>query len=214
MGKEECPYGSKCFAALAKEKAMSADVVVTNHTLLAIEIVDSHPILPERDAIVLDEAHEFMDRTMQAVTEELTAGRVERAAKMARKHMPGKATDAFIKAADKFAEAISEFEGTGRLEEVPPALEGAIRKVKEAASAVVQLINADSDVIDINSMAERARVKGATNEVLVTAQKMLRPGNQKVMWFEPNFKTLYLAPLTVSSVLRDNLLSDTPVIAT
>ena len=58
MGKEECPYGSKCFAALAKEKAMSADVVVTNHTLLAIEIVDSHPILPERDAIVLDEAHE------------------------------------------------------------------------------------------------------------------------------------------------------------
>ena len=214
MGKEECPYGSKCFAALAKEKAMSADVVVTNHTLLAIEIVDSHPILPERDAIVLDEAHEFMDRTTQAVTEELTAGRVERAAKMARKHMPGKASDAFIKAADKFAEAISEFEGTGRMEEVPPALEGAIRKVKEAASAVVQLINADSDVIDINSMAERARVKGATNEVLVTAQKMLRPGNQKVMWFEPNFKTLYLAPLTVSSVLRDNLLTDTPVIAT
>jgi hypothetical protein len=48
------------------------DVVVTNHTLLAIEIVDSHPILPERDAVILDEAHEFMDRTTQAVTEELT----------------------------------------------------------------------------------------------------------------------------------------------
>ena len=63
MGKDECPYGSKCFAALAKEKAMSADVIVTNHTLLAIEIVDSHPILPERDAVILDEAHEFMDRT-------------------------------------------------------------------------------------------------------------------------------------------------------
>ncbi|MEN9736449.1 MAG: hypothetical protein RL129_1160, partial [Actinomycetota bacterium] len=83
MGKEECPYGSQCFAALAKEKAQTADVVVTNHTLLAIEIVDSHPILPERDAVILDEAHEFMDRTTQAVTEELTAGRVERAAKMA-----------------------------------------------------------------------------------------------------------------------------------
>ena len=201
---------------------MSADVIVTNHTLLAIEIVDSHPILPERDAVILDEAHEFMDRTTQAVTEELTAGRVERAAKMARKHMPGKAADAFNKAADLFAEAIADFADDvrndpsmgGRLDEAPPQLEGAIRKVKEAASAVVQLINADSDVIDINSMAERARVKGATNEVLVTAQKMLKPGSSKVMWFEPTYSTLYLAPLTVSSVLRANLLTDTPVIAT
>jgi ATP-dependent DNA helicase DinG len=78
----------------------------------------------------------------------------------------------------------------------------------------VQLINADSDVIDIDSMAERARVKGATNEILVTAQKMLRPGNQKVMWFEPTFSTLYLAPLSVSNVLRENLLTQSPVIAT
>jgi ATP-dependent DNA helicase DinG len=222
MGKEECPYGSQCFAALAKEKAQTADVVVTNHTLLAIEIVDSHPILPERDAVILDEAHEFMDRTTQAVTEELTAARVERAAKMARKHLPGKAADAFNKAADKFAEELADYAEEvridptkgGRMDEVPAALEGAIRKVKDSASALVQLINADSDVIDINSMAERARVKGATNEVLVTAQKMLRPGNQKVMWFEPTFSTLYLAPLTVSSVLRENLLTQTPVIAT
>jgi ATP-dependent DNA helicase DinG len=222
MGKDECPYGSKCFAALAKEKAQSADVVVTNHTLLAIEIVDSHPILPERDAIVLDEAHEFMDRTTQAVTEELTAGRVERAAKMARKHMPGKASDAFVKAADAFAEAIGDYAEevridptlAGRMDEVPPALEGAIRKVKDGANALVQLINADSDVIDIDSMAERARVKGATNEILVTATKMLRAGDSKVMWFEPTFSTLYLAPLSVSNVLRENLLTQSPVIAT
>ena len=45
MGADECAYGHKCFAALAKAKAQTADVVVTNHTLLAIEIVDSHPIL-------------------------------------------------------------------------------------------------------------------------------------------------------------------------
>jgi ATP-dependent DNA helicase DinG len=48
MGAEECPFGSQCFAVNAKAKAQTADVVVTNHTLLAIEIVDSHPILPER----------------------------------------------------------------------------------------------------------------------------------------------------------------------
>ena len=74
VGKDDCAFGSQCFSAAAKAKAQTADVVVTNHTLLAIEIVDSHPILPERDAIILDEAHEFMDRTTQAVTEELTAG--------------------------------------------------------------------------------------------------------------------------------------------
>ena len=222
LGKDDCAFGSKCFAVTAKAKAQTADVVVTNHTLLAIEIVDSHPILPERDAVILDEAHEFMDRTTQAVTEELTAGRVERAAKMAKKHLPGKAADAFGKAADAFAEAITDFASdvrndptkAGRLPDLPAQLEAPIRKVKEAAQAVVALINADSDVINPDSMAERARVKGATNEVQQTATKMLKPGAHQVMWFDPTFSTLYLAPLAVSSVLRKNLLSETPVIAT
>ena len=222
IGKDECAFGSQCFAANAKAKAQTADVVVTNHTLLAIEIVDSHPILPERDAVILDEAHEFMDRTTQAVTEELTAGRVERAAKMAKKHLPGKAADAFQKAADLFAEAVNDFADdvrndptkAGRLPELPAQLEAPIRKVKDAAKAVVELINADSDVINPDSMADRARVKGATNEVQQTAAKMLKPSAHQVMWFEPNFSTLYLAPLAVSAVLRKNLLTDTPVIAT
>ena len=222
IGKDDCAYGSQCFAVNAKAKAQTADVVVTNHTLLAIEIVDSHPILPERDAVILDEAHEFMDRTTQAVTEELTVARVERAAKMAKKHLPGKASDAFAKAADNFAEALNDFAAdvrndptkTGRLPELPAQLEAPIRKVKEASAAVVALINADSDVIDPDSMAERARVKGATNEVQQTATKMLKPSGHQVMWFEPTYSTLYLAPLSVSQVLRANLLTDTPVIAT
>ena len=222
IGKDDCAYGSQCFAVNAKAKAQTADVVVTNHTLLAIEIVDSHPILPERDAVILDEAHEFMDRTTQAVTEELTAARVERAAKMAKKHLPGKASDAFAKAADNFAEALTDFAAdvrndptkAGRLPELPAQLEAPIRKVKEASAAVVALINADSDVIDTDSMAERARVKGATNEVQQTATKMLKPSGHQVMWFEPTYSTLYLAPLSVSQVLRANLLTDTPVIAT
>ncbi|CAB4541536.1 MAG: DEAD/DEAH box helicase [Actinobacteria bacterium] len=222
IGKDDCAYGSQCFAVNAKAKAQTADVVVTNHTLLAIEIVDSHPILPERDAVILDEAHEFMDRTTQAVTEELTAARVERAAKMAKKHLPGKAADAFAKAADNFAEALTDFASdvrndptkAGRLPELPAQLEAPIRKVKEASAAVVALINADSDVIDPDSMAERARVKGATNEVQQTATKMLKPSGHQVMWFEPTYSTLYLAPLSVSQVLRANLLTETPVIAT
>jgi ATP-dependent DNA helicase DinG len=222
IGKDDCAYGSQCFAVNAKAKAQTADVVVTNHTLLAIEIVDSHAILPERDAVILDEAHEFMDRTTQAVTEELTAARVERAAKMAKKYLPGKASDAFAKAADNFAEALTDFAGdvridptkAGRLPELPAQLEAPIRKIKETSNAVVALINADADVVDPDSLAERARVKGATNEVLQTATKMLKPSGHQVMWFDPTYSTMYLAPLSVSQVLRANLLTDTPVIAT
>ena len=222
MGADECPYGHKCFAALAKAKAQTADVVVTNHTLLAIEIVDSHPILPERDAVILDEAHEFMDRTTQAVTEELTAPRVIRAAAMARKHMPGKASDAFTKAADKFADAVDDYSEivksditkSGRLDQLPKELESSMRAIKESVAAILQLINADAEVIDINTMAERARVKGALNEISQTVTKLLKPGHTHVLWFEPTYSTLYLAPLSVSNVLRRNLLTETPVIAT
>ena len=222
MGADECPSGSKCFAALAKAKAQTADIVVTNHTLLAIEIVDSHPILPERDAIILDEAHEFMDRTTQAVTEELTAARVSRAANMARKHMPGKATDAFYKAAEKFAAAINDYADdlkadpakAGRLDKLPSQLEAPLRAVKEAVTAINALIAADAEIIDPNTMAERARVKGALNEINQTCTKLLKPGHTHVLWFEPTYSTLYLAPLAVSDVLRGNLLTQTPVIAT
>jgi len=222
VGADDCQFGTKCFAVKAKAKAQTADIVVTNHTLLAIEIVDSHPILPDRDAIVLDEAHEFMDRTTQAVTEELTSGRVIRAAQMAKRHMPGKTSDAFSKAADGFAAAIADYaddyrnnrDEQRRLDELPSQLEAPVRKIKEAAEALGAAINADAEIIDPDSIAERARVKGAVNEVKQTATKMLRIGHGYVMWFEPNFSTLYLAPLDVSAELRKNLFSKTPVIAT
>ncbi|MBU3646277.1 MAG: ATP-dependent DNA helicase [Candidatus Nanopelagicaceae bacterium] len=222
VGADECRFGSECFAVRAKAKAQTADIVVTNHTLLAIEIVDSHPILPERDAVILDEAHEFMDRTTQAVTEELTAVRVLRAASMVRRHMPGKLAESFAKAADGFHEAMQEYgleyrmrsDEERKLAELPNELAAPVRKVKEAAEAVIAAINADSEIIDPDTMADRARVKGAVNEVKTTAQKLMKIGSGQVLWYEPTFSTLYLAPLAVSHVLRENLFTQTPVIAT
>ena len=222
VGADVCAYGSQCFAANAKAKAQLADIVVTNHTLLAIEIVDSHPILPERDAIILDEAHEFMDRTTQAVTEELTTARVQRAAAMARKLIPGKLSAALTTAADSFDDAMTgygervryETSLQGRLSEIPSELEAPIRKVREAAAAIVQSITADEEIIDSDALAERARVKGAVNEVKTTADKVLKMGDSHVLWYEPTFSTLHLAPLSVSHVLQENLLTKTPVIAT
>jgi ATP-dependent DNA helicase DinG len=222
VGADKCAFGSQCFAANAKGKAQSADVVVTNHTLLAIEIVDSHPILPERDAVVLDEAHEFMDRATQAVTEELTSARVLRASAMARKFMPGKLADAFHKAANDFHESMvdygesirGDFTAQGRLEEIPQSLESPIRKVRESAQAITQFMSADDEIIDTDVLAERARVKGAVTEISTTAATLLKLGNGYVLWYEPTFSALHLAPLSVSDVLRENLLTQTPVIAT
>jgi ATP-dependent DNA helicase DinG len=222
VGADVCAYGHQCFAALAKARAQSADIVITNHTLLAIEIVDSHPILPERDAVILDEAHEFMDRTTQAVTEELTSARVIRAAAMARKHMPGKLSDTFTKAADDFHDTMADYGQDvrqnpamqGRLDEIPASLEAPIRRVKEAAAAIVQSISADEEAIGSDALAERARVKGAVNEINTTCTKIMRNSDGQVLWYEPTFQTLHLAPLSVSNVLRANLLTKTPVIAT
>jgi len=222
VGADICAFGSTCFAANAKAKAQTADVVVTNHTLLAIEIMDLHPILPERDCIILDEAHEFMDRATQAVTDELTSARVLRAAAMARKFMPGKLADAFHKAANDFHESMvdygesvrNESGSQGRLEQIPQSLESPIRKVREAAQAIVQSLTADDEIIDTDAMAERARVKGAVNEVSTTAATLLKLGDGLVLWYEPTFSTLHVAPLSVSDVLRENMLKQTPVIAT
>lgn len=222
VGADDCAYGSQCFAVKAKAKAQDADVVVTNHTLLAIEIVDNHPILPERDAVILDEAHEFMDRTTQAVTEELTSARVQRAAAMARKYMPGKLSDAFTNAADLFHDAMNDygddvkgdFTKQGRLEEIPQSLEHPVRKVKETATSLVQSLASDEEILDPDALAERARVKGAVQEIATTAGKLLKMGDSHVLWYEPTFSTLHLAPLSVSHVLRSNLLTQSPVIAT
>ena len=222
VGADVCAFGPQCFAANAKAKAQSADIVVTNHTLLAIEIVDSHPILPERDCVILDEAHEFMDRATQAVTDELTSNRVLRAAAMARKFMPGKLSDAFHKSANDFHESMvdygesvkAEFGTQGRLEEIPQSLEFSIRKVMEASKAIIQFMSADDEIIDTDGLAERARVKGAVSEIATTATTLLKMGDGLVLWYEPTFSTLYLAPLSVSEVLRENLLTRTPVIAT
>jgi ATP-dependent DNA helicase DinG len=222
VGADKCAFGSQCFAANAKGKAQTADVVVTNHTLLAIEIVDSHPILPERDAVVLDEAHEFMDRATQAVTEELTSARVLRASAMARKFMPGKLADDFHKSANDFHESMvdygesirGDFTAQGRLEEIPQSLESPIRRVRESAQAITQFLSADDEIIDTDVLAERARVKGAVSEISTTAATLLKLGDGFVLWYEPTFSTLHLAPLSVSDVLRENLLTQTPVIAT
>ena len=84
-GAAKCPYGAECFAERARERAMRSQVVVTNHSLLAIDAVEGVPMIPEYDTVVIDEAHELVARVTQAATDELSrvGGRPDRAARLA-----------------------------------------------------------------------------------------------------------------------------------
>lgn len=62
LGVHRCPVGVDCFAERARAEAGRADVVVTNHALLAIDALDDRPVLPEHDVVVVDEAHDLVDR--------------------------------------------------------------------------------------------------------------------------------------------------------
>ena len=46
IGAQKCPFGSRCFAELAREAAGEADIVVTNHALLAIDAMENHTCCP------------------------------------------------------------------------------------------------------------------------------------------------------------------------
>ena len=75
----KCPSRVDCFAEKAREAAKEADVVVANHTLLALDVFTGVSVLPERDAVVLDEAHEFVSSVTDALSHELSNGEVRRA---------------------------------------------------------------------------------------------------------------------------------------
>src|SRR5216684_995880 len=53
VGVQRCPFGSQCFAELARDEAGRADVVVTNHALLAIDLLEDFEVFPEHDVVII-----------------------------------------------------------------------------------------------------------------------------------------------------------------
>jgi len=80
---------------------------VTNHALLAIDTFDSEvKVLPEYDAVVVDEAHELVSRATGANSGELTGGMLDRAARRIRKHVDEKTHLVFEQAVELFREML------------------------------------------------------------------------------------------------------------
>ena len=83
IGAQRCPFGSRCFAERARAAAGQADIVVTNHALLAIDATSDNSVLPEHDVVIIDEAHDLVDRVTSATTGELSGPAVDAAARRA-----------------------------------------------------------------------------------------------------------------------------------
>jgi ATP-dependent DNA helicase DinG len=76
-----CPLRKDCFAEKAREDAGAADIVVTNHALLAIDAIEDFHVLPEHDVVIIDEAHDLVDRVTSVASAELSASMVDTAAR-------------------------------------------------------------------------------------------------------------------------------------
>jgi ATP-dependent DNA helicase DinG len=102
LGAARCPFADECFVEAAREEAHRSHLVVTNHSLLAIDAIEGVPMIPDYDVVVIDEAHEVVARVTQAATDELLASDVDRAASRSRRHV-GSADDS--SPADDLADA-------------------------------------------------------------------------------------------------------------
>ncbi len=52
LGAAKCPFGTECFVEVAREKAQRSHLIVTNHSLLAIDAIEGVPMIPDYDVVV------------------------------------------------------------------------------------------------------------------------------------------------------------------
>jgi ATP-dependent DNA helicase DinG len=88
-GAHRCPSGADCFTELARAKASRADVVVVNLHLLGADLASGGAILPEHDALIVDEAHELEDVLAACLGADVGPGRLRGVAAGARAALGG-----------------------------------------------------------------------------------------------------------------------------
>ena len=71
-----CNYFRTATCARCASASRDAQVIVVNHTLLLLDAAMGGFLLPERDVIVIDEAHHLEEEATRAFTVTVTPGRV------------------------------------------------------------------------------------------------------------------------------------------
>ena len=231
IGASKCPFAEECFSELAREAAGKADLVVTNHAMLAIAAFEDLNLMPEADAIVIDEAHELTDRVTSAVTLHLSGPMIRTVAKQARQEaavVASDLTDAAAALEAAFMAAPSGWFAQGLNEQQLNALETVHNETRQMISDLKGSGGTDTED------SQRQLVKNRLTEILETTDQILTAGSQPqgstVVWatrpshFEPgqgwmeadptSAPLLYTAPLSIAGKFRDKLLDDTTTILT
>jgi len=215
VGASKCPFGAECFAEHARERAGQADIIITNHALLALHAVEGLPVLPEHDVVIVDEAHELADRATSAMTLELSATTVTRALTGARKALSGEAIEQCEQAAATLSDALFAVEG--RLRQLDPSLRAALAAVRDAGQSALTELNA-SKPTDPDGVARQQRLKSAFDDLHDGAGQFLGADESSVLWVERGGgtrpPTLKLAPLSMAEPLRSGLLVEATTVLT
>ncbi len=219
VGESKCSFGEDCFTAKRRLQAQAAHIVVTNHALLAIDVVEGIPILPEHDIVVIDEGHEIVDRATGAITIELNAAGVERAISRVSSQVSNQTMDVLMDSQKAFEDALlassDRTSGLTRLSHVDPELLLALTLIRDASHAgVSEMAPQKGEDPDIAARNQRAR--GGLEELHDFAGALISQGNDSVLWIDHDGRppTLHSAPLSVAHLLRDRLFAEKFAIVT
>jgi ATP-dependent DNA helicase DinG len=216
LGVSRCPVGEDCFAEKARAEAGRADVVVTNHALLAIDAMGDANVLPEHDVVVIDEAHELVDRVTGAATGELTAGTVTAAARRCGKLVEDALADRLAEAGEGLGMVLEDLP-PGRWESIPQAATGALTVIRDAAGMCRQALGSERKE-DPEAATGRKLALALLDEVSENVVRVLRTFEESdpakrydVVWLAEQgpdgarHKVLRVAPLSVGGLLRERL---------
>ncbi|GAB7049705.1 ATP-dependent DNA helicase [Catenuloplanes indicus JCM 9534] len=216
VGAARCPYGEECFAEASRARAREADVVVTNHSLLAVDMLAGRHIVPPHKLLVIDEAHELADRVSSASQAELTPESITAAARRARPVVPVDVLTSLVEAGDALTVGLAEAPNgliTGKL---PQALAEACTLIDAATRRALESIgDVKSDDPD---PVRKQQAKAVLDEIGNTAQRLLEGSDHDVAWVEKHDtgtrRALVVAPLSVAGLLSETLYEERTVVAT
>lgn len=222
----KCPLIEECFSENARTQAADADIVITNHALLAINAFEGVNVLPEHEVVIIDEAHELADRVTGAVTGGLSPLMVSKVARSVRKHTTAD-HKALEQAALKLDDALNGVPAELMARGLPDRVAAAMEQVRDAArSALTDTKSGEKD-----ADAGRQMTRASLTEVHDAAEKMLQADPQhQVIWvsrqgsWEPGRgyvaasdddpATLNIAPISVAGYLREGLFDGRTVVLT
>ena len=173
-----CPDLVDCFAEKAREAAEEADVVVANHALLALHVFTGVSVLPEHDAVVLDEAHEFVASATEALTAELGRADLRRAAAASADLLPVAVRERMQDAADALEGLLSLLE-PGWVRRLPDDALDVLALVESVFGAAGADVGREAGEPDEDGKAQRERARQALADVAGAARRAARPGRRQ-----------------------------------